>query len=220
MTLPIHAEPPIPADVRTLLVYGGTFDPPHRAHIELPEHARRSLGVDWTVYVPAKCSPHKDTGPVASDDDRIAMLSASIGAHASVSRIEIDVTDGEPSYTVKTLERLRGALPDVGLRLLIGADQAVAFHRWREPRRIIEVAEPAVLLRGDQSAKDVIEAMAAHWTPDELDAWSSRFIDGPTIDVSATEARAMLAAGDVEGARSMLPEVVIDVIQERGLYRS
>ncbi|MEO1128435.1 MAG: nicotinate (nicotinamide) nucleotide adenylyltransferase [Planctomycetota bacterium] len=216
----IPIEPPIPADVHTLLLYGGTFDPPHRAHIELPEHARRSLGIDRTVYIPAKRSPHKDTGPIASDDDRVAMLHAAIGAQASVSRIEIDTTDDEPSYTVKTLERIRAAMPGVELRLLIGTDQAVAFHRWRQPRRIIELAEPVVLLRGDQNAQDVIEAMAEHWMPDELAAWKARFIDGPTIDVSATQARAMLAAGNVEGARTVLPEAVIEVIQRRGLYIS
>lgn len=216
---------PVPAEAKSVLVFGGSFDPPTHAHLSLPVEARALLGLDWVLFVPAARSPHKDDGPRASGPDRVAMLAAGLqGAErAAISTLELDRAPGGPSYTVDTLRELRERLgPAVRLRLLIGADQARAFHRWREPREVIRLAEPAVMTRAgvaeawDQIASD----MQDHWSPDELAAWRTRLLAVTPVEGSSTEARALVRRGQwgSERLRRIVPEPVLAEIRSRGLY--
>ncbi|MDX2114555.1 MAG: nicotinate-nicotinamide nucleotide adenylyltransferase [Planctomycetota bacterium] len=218
---------PVPAGVRMLLVFGGTFDPPHRAHLELPMAALAACGGDWVLYVPAGRSPHKADGPRAGDADRVEMLRAGleeIGAagRASIGTLELDRPG--PSYTVETLEALRGEIPaGCVMRLLIGADQARVFHSWREARRIIGLAEPLVMPREPLvSAGEVAGALAASgaWSEGEVRAWESRVLATVVMPAQATDVRAGLANEGLDGAaaRGLLSEGVRRVIRERGLY--
>ena len=206
-----------------VLLFGGTFDPPHRAHVELPLLVREKLGASWLVYIPAGRSPHKDDGPSASGDDRVAMLEAALDGRAGVlvSRVEIEAPEG-PSYTVRTLGRLRDSVgEDRELRLLIGADQARSFHRWREHERVADLAEPVVMLRAPQETKEsLLKAMSPFWSTAGLADWEGRVVGVPLVDVSATRLRELLALGDFEhpGLAEMLPASVLAVIRERRLY--
>jgi nicotinate-nucleotide adenylyltransferase len=222
-TGPVSPMPMAIPDEGVLLV-GGTFDPPHVAHAELAARARgvRRPGAAL-VFVPAARSPHKDTGPVASDADRVAMLGLALDGieRAGVWTDEIDRAGAcGASYWVDTLERARTLVGDAWLGFVIGADQAVAFDRWREARRILELAEPVVLLREPfGSSRALIEAMGESWSEAELERWASWCVDVGTIGVSATELRGLLAS-DRENARleAMLAPGVLNLIRERGLY--
>jgi nicotinate-nucleotide adenylyltransferase len=208
-----------------VLLYGGTFDPPHLGHIELPRAARRELGADLVLYIPAARSPFKPHGPEATDDDRLAMLGAALEgeAGAAVSTIELARSGQEPSYTIDTVRAMRSALPEgVRLRLLIGADQAAAFHRWRDASELLRLAEPAVFLREPiETAEGLIDLLRPHWAEADAEAWRGRVLRTPLVRISATKVREALSRGGVDGAeaRSMLPEGVRRVIRERGLYR-
>lgn len=229
---------PVPAGAKLVLVFGGTFDPPHRAHVELPEQVRRKLGADWILYVPAARSPLRARNPVAPGRDRLAMLRLALAgrANCAVSPIELIASDdanGEsaadaaaaPSYTVDTLRKLRVLLPHgAAMRLLIGADQAAVFHQWRQAREVIALAEPAVMLRAPhESPERLIEAMTPHWPPEELAKWRGRMVEVPAMDVSATEIRAALASRDAPGRaiaeRDLHPDVLA-YIRRNCLYEA
>src|SRR3954463_12353114 len=70
------SPPPVPRSVKKVLLFGGTFDPPHGAHARLPPRVRdRWLGEDaWLLYVPAARNPLKAWGPEAPEHDRLEML--------------------------------------------------------------------------------------------------------------------------------------------------
>ncbi|MEM8835934.1 MAG: nicotinate (nicotinamide) nucleotide adenylyltransferase [Planctomycetota bacterium] len=216
---------PVPADVRTLLIFGGSFDPPHLAHVTLSIAARDALGLDWLLVIPAGRSPFKSNAPIANDSHRVSMLERAFSddARSSVSTIELGTETGErpPSYTVDTLRRLRDALPGVSMRLLIGADQALSFHRWREFEAIISLAEPAVMPRpGDAEDPTRFEQeMLAHWSPEEAARWRQRLLGVPTLDVSATAIREAFAGRGDRGVldRSLDPRVLA-YIREHGVY--
>lgn len=233
---------PVGTDATAVILVGGTFDPPHRAHVDLPRAVRgawcRGAGVDesrtWLVYLPAARSPHKAVGPIASDAHRVAMLTAALAgaARTVIWTDEIDraANTGE-SYSVVTAQRARTVLdarpsgPATALRWLIGADQAAAFHRWREPRRLIALAEPIVMLRGAKaSAADLHSQLAATgvWSSDELSAWSARVVPAPLLDHSATALRAALAGPNPDRAAlaRALGHQVLAYITREGLYGS
>ena len=93
---------------RLVGVFGGTFDPIHLAHLAVAEEARDSLGLERVLFVPAGVPPHKPGQPISPAADRLAMVEAGDRGQPGfgVSRIELDRPG--PSYTVDTLEALRG----------------------------------------------------------------------------------------------------------------
>lgn len=224
---------PVPADARLVVLFGGTFDPPHTAHIDQPERVREAIGADHILYIPAARSPFKDRGPEAGDRDRLAMLSLALEHTpcASVSTIELDRAAGGgsgggavPSYTIDTIRALRSMLPaHITLRLLIGADQAAQFHRWRDAADLIGLAEPIILLREPhRTADSLLRAMAPHWPAPALDAWRARIAPVEPVEGESTLARALLHAvpRDDEALARLLPGPVLDYIRRRGLYRA
>ncbi len=218
MTVPVETLP-IPRDCTSVLLYGGAFDPPHRAHLELPPLARATLGCELLVYIPAAAAPLK-AGPVASDAHRLGMLRAGLAgvSRAAIATLELDRAGA--SYTVDTLRAIRDLRPAAALRFLIGADQARQFHRWREHEAILTLAVPAVMLRPPLDDPDTLLAeMADHWSDDQLAAWRPRFIELPPIDASSTRARELLGAGERGGElRSLLTPPVLGYIEENSLY--
>ena len=200
-----------------VIVFGGSFDPPHVGHVVLPERVRQALGTDVVAYVPAARSPHKLDRPATPAAHRLAMLRLALAEqpHALILTDELDrAADGRPSYTVETLTALRGRVGErTRLRLLIGADQVPRFHAWRQAGRIVELAEPVVMLRPPETAASLLAALG----PGEREAWRRRLVEVPAIDVSSSGVRRRVAAG--ESIAGLVPEAVARYIHEHGLYR-
>lgn len=206
-----------------VVLVGGTFDPPHRGHVELSAAARDRVAPGARlVFVPAARSPHKTSGPAASDADRVAMLELAIAGvpGAEVWSDELDrAGKGEASYWVTTLDRARGRFPGARLWFVIGADQAVELYRWREPGRILSLAEVIVLPRAPWS--DAVSLRAAllgcgAWEAELLERIVAGLVGVGVMPVSATDIRRALAEGK-EPAE--LHPAVRAYITQRGLYR-
>lgn len=208
------------SDPAPILIFGGTFDPPHRAHVELPRLVARRLGCERIIYVPAAVNPLKQDGPLpTSVAHRLAMLRLALAAvpEAEISTIEIDRPP--PSYTVDTLRELRRRIgPVAKLYLLIGADAAASFHRWRDPAGIESLAEPVVMLRPPWTR----ESLIAHIRREQGDAaaakWAARIVETPLVKINATDLRAGAAHGVI--AADVVDGRVLEYIRENGLYRS
>ncbi len=225
MPLTPQTEPtPLPdlAEFGDVMLVGGTFDPPHLAHTGLAEAARDLVAPGAQLYfVPAARSPHKETGPDAGDGDRITMLRVAIAPieDTHVWTDEIDrARSGEPSYWFRTLERARQLVgEDRRLLFLIGADQALSFHRWSEPGRILELADVVVINRGEVRSKSELETRLKD-TPfmsELVDAWC----DVPSMDISATDVRDALASENESDLTGVLSREVASYIGRHGLYR-
>lgn len=201
-----------------LILFGGSFDPPHVGHVALPVAARASVGSKWLAYIPAARAPHKLDKVQTDPTHRLAMLRLAVDGvpDAVVLTDELDrANDGVPSYTVDTLERLCEKLPnDVAMRLLIGADQVRIFDQWREPDRIIELAEPLVMVRPPDTRASLLASL-----PDDKtrETWEGRLVDVPAMDISSTDIRERVARG--ESITGMVHPEVEKYIAEHGLYR-
>ncbi len=133
------------------LLYGGTFDPPHIAHVTLPHEAMNALSFDRVLYIPAHQSPLKDE-PQTSAAHRLQMLTLALqdSPWAEISTIELD--RGGTSYTIDTIEALQH--PDEEIRLLVGADQWAQIREWKRWEDIIRIANPIVLPRSGYDVQD------------------------------------------------------------------
>jgi nicotinate-nucleotide adenylyltransferase len=222
---------------RSILVFGGSFDPPHRGHLTLPFEAAARLGCDEVVFVPARVNPLKQDTPPADPADRVRMLEAAIehrtrdprwtAISARIDRREID-REG-PSFTIDTLESIqRDLLEEAGrgdaestplprLRLLIGSDQALDFDRWRDWQKIVALAPPVVMPRPPETRTSLAAKYRAHFDSSLAGRWSTWTLDLRAEGVSSTEIRRRLAQG--EDVSTLLPDGVLDVIMDRGLYQ-
>lgn len=205
---------------KRILIFGGSFDPPHVAHIQLPQQVAQAIDADLIAYVPAGRAPHKLDKVQSPAEHRLAMLRLALEAKpgptpAVVLTDEIDRGESEPSYTVDTLERLRARVgPDAELRLLIGADQLRIFDTWRGPERIIALAEPVVMVRPPDTRASLLDALP----DDQRDPWRDRLVDVDAIDLSSTTIRDALKHG--EHADHLLSPAVAAYIEQHDLYRN
>jgi nicotinate-nucleotide adenylyltransferase len=185
------------------------------------------------VYVPAAKSPLKPGGPVAADADRIAMLGRALAGQERVAIWEEEIErarrDVRPSYWVDTLERAATLLaPGAALFFLIGADQAAQFHRWREFRRILELARPVVLLRPPIDTPAMLERAlrlatddSGHpvWSGEAIEFWLSALVPLPLRADNSTALRELLprrAEAEVKAQlEAVLPAPVLAYILER-----
>ena len=183
-----------------VLIYGGTFDPPHLGHTVLAQQAMKQQGCDKVVFVIAAKSPLKQTDNSTAAEHRLAMLKLAIAdlPWAEISTIELE--RGGTSYTIDTLEALRTTYPDgTKFTLLMGADQAESFGQWHRPDDIEAIANIVVLSR-EGSCSSGFEILPLS-----------------TIPINSTNIRACVADGsDIAGD---VHPFVAAYIAEQGIYR-
>jgi len=202
------------ADV--LLLFGGTFDPPHVGHVLLPRLAMESTGAEAVIYLPAWLQPFKAGTPPTPGRHRLAMLRLALRRHgwAEIWTDELtrgEVRPGEPTYMIDTVRRLREALgPGPTLRLLLGEDQLAGLDRWREIKALLSLADPVVVGRPGDAADE---------PPPSLDdgRWGERRLATPRLEVSSTALRARRAAG--LPLAGQVDPAVEDYIRRWSLYR-
>ena len=128
-------------------ILGGTFDPVHRAHLHLARAALSRLGLAEILWIPAGQPSHRHA-PHAAAEHRLAMVTL---AAANEPRFVVDATEAtgdQPSFTVPTLERLRGRYGDERpFVLLVGADAFLGLPSWHRWRELFELAHIAVAAR-------------------------------------------------------------------------
>jgi len=183
-------------------IFGGSFDPVHVGHLIVARAAQEALGLDEVRFVPAGAQPLK-RGHLAPPSDRLAMVRAAVAETPGFAVEPLEIQRAGPSYTVETLQTLQARLSGVPLVLLLGADAAREFSKWRDPDGIRRLARVVVLTR-DGDADRISEGLEV--------------VRVPAVEISATMIRARVRAG--QSIRWLVPDVVADLIAARGLYTS
>ena len=193
-------------------ILGGTFNPPHLAHLVCAQEAHAQLGLDRVVFMPASVPPHKavESDPGAEVRAELCRLAVAKDERLAVSTIELE-REG-PSYTVDTLRAIHATAPGDELILIIGGDMAQTLPTWREPAEILQLATVAVAERGGAQREDLLARLAPLHPGDRM-----TFFDMPRIDVSSSEIRRRVATG--RPIRYLVPDEVARAIGARGLYR-
>jgi nicotinate-nucleotide adenylyltransferase len=198
-------------------IFGGSFDPVHYGHLLLAETCREQCGLDRVLLIPAAVSPHKQNEPPTPARDRVEMLRLAIAGHKQFSVSTLEVDRGGVSYTVDTLTALAAEHPQAELFLLMGADSLDDLPRWREPRRICQLAIPVVVRRAGTAEPDfrVLAGIVDHVRLAEI---KQQQVEMPIIEFSSTELRQRVADG--KSIRYRTPRAVEKYIETHGLYRT
>ena len=193
---------------RRIGLFGGSFNPPHVAHLAVAEAAREQAGLDRVIWMPAAVSPFKSDEAVPEGRHRLAMARLATADHDAFEVSDHEIRRGGVSYTVDTVRALSEQYPAASLHLVIGGDSLAGFPRWRQPGEILQRARLVVYRRPGDGVDD------ADLPRDVLDR--TTFVEAPQIELSSTEVRHMLAAG--RSARYLVPDPVRTYIAEHGLY--
>jgi nicotinate-nucleotide adenylyltransferase len=194
-------------------LFGGTFDPPHRGHIGIAAAAADAFRLDRVLFAPAGRQPLKTVAAPAAFADRMAMVRLACAGDARFSASEIDAprADGAPNYTVDTLAALRTSMPGAEIFSLIGADSLLGLQHWREPERLLELAEWIVATRPGFPLGNLA---ALGFTAEQRSR--IHLLETVHYDVAATDLRRRLREGN--SCKEMLSPAVANYIAEHHVY--
>ena len=195
-------------------ILGGTFDPPHIAHLAVAEAARRRLGLDLVKFIPAGSPWQKAGSGVTPARRRWGMTVAAVSDVPYMEADDREVTRPGYTYTIDTLAELieeerAGGGPGEPPVLILGADAAARLPSWHRADEVLSLARIAVAPRPGTSREAVEGAVGGRA--------AVTWLDVPILDVSGTALRRRAAAG--ESLRFLVPPAVLEYIERRGLYR-
>ena len=187
-------------------IYGGSFNPIHKGHVQLAEALCHKGVVNEIWFLVSPRNPFKQASKDLLDEhDRLSLARLATAGHPQLHVSDFEFSLPRPSYTVDTLAALRKAYPDRQFALIMGADNWQSFHRWRKPDDILRHHRIVVYPRPGYPVD------AATLPP------GVRLADTPLIDISSTQIRHTIAQGG--DASAALDEAVWKRICEKGYYR-
>ena len=194
-------------------ILGGTFNPPHVAHLICASEAAAQLRLDRVLLTPVCVPPHKQPRKDPGAAERLELCRRAAAGDDRLDVCDLEVARGGPSYTVDTLRELRERMPDDDLTFILGGDVAHGLASWREPEVVLELATLAVAERAGAVRGDIAERLREAFG----DAGSVEFFDMPRIDISSSEIRRRVAEG--RPIRYLVTDAVLERIERSGLYR-
>jgi len=194
-------------------LFGGSFNPPHLAHLALARLALAQLGLQELRWLPAGAPWQKPAQELASAAHRRAMVAALIQGETQFVLDERELHRAGPSYTLDTVRELQAEQPGAQLWLIIGQDQFARLHTWHGAPELLARVKLAVAARAGQAvapSTQVAELLAATHN-------NAVVLPLPRTDISATEIRACCASGRPVAA--FVGTQVAHYLDQHALYR-
>ena len=194
-------------------VFGGSFHPPHKGHVEAAKRFLDAANLDFLFVVPDYQPPHRTLPEGASALDRYEMTRIAflpLGSRVRVMRTELD--SGAARYTADTLSEYVRDFPEYEFYLYLGSDLFLEFEKWHEFEKIFSLATLAVLSRNND--EDAVLMKKRYFE----ETYRARILYlGQSPRVSSTEIRKKLSRGVCPAA---IDPSVFEYIVNRNLYRA
>lgn len=195
-------------------IFGGTFDPPHLGHLILAAESRYQLNLDQMLFVLTPDPPHKQAQRLSPVEDRLAMVAAAVADNEGFALSRVEVDRPGPHYAVDTVNLLRERHPEDELIYMMGGDSLRDLPvNWHRPWDFVAACDEIGVMRrlGDKinqrKLKEQFPGLAE----------KVRFVEAPLLEIASRQVRRRVREG--RPYKYYLPEGVIRVIEERGLYR-
>lgn len=190
-----------------VLLFGGTFDPPHNGHIHLLQQAIRAIAPDWVVVMPACLPPHKSPSTTAPDL-RLAMCRCFEPIFPDLEVSSWEIEQGGASYTIDTVAMLENRFPGAQIFLTVGSDMLLSFTGWKDWQQLLARTILVVQSRREGDEEQLAAAAAG------LEQKGGRvvFAGGTPLEVSSSEIRS-------GRGRKNIPPQAREIIRRYDLYR-
>lgn len=198
-------------------IYGGSFNPPHKEHINIAVNAVKELNLDKLFIVPANIPPHKIGVSILDGKHRTDMINLALkdtGGEDKIAVSDYEFNSAEKSYTYLTIEYFKSLYSGAELFFLVGTDMFEDFATWKNPDRILNSAKLFVTKREGEDIEKAKEVFFGKFSEHLGDVVYADFVGKK---VSSTDIRNRLLLGlDVS---DILSESVIEYITSNGLYK-
>lgn len=193
-------------------IFGGTFDPPHIAHLALAAEALRQLGLERVLWVLTPVPPHKPGQAITPVETRLELVRAAIRGEPRFELSRVDIDRPPPHYALDTVRRLRETYPGAELVYLMGGDSLRDLPNWHQPQEFVLACHALGVMRRPKTRLNLERLEASLPTLRE----KVRFFDAPRLDISASDIRRRARLG--QPYLYMLPAAVGEIIAAQGLY--
>ncbi len=219
-----------------IALFGGTFDPVHRGHLNVARAAAKRFRLREIWFVPADIPPHKQKAPVTSYFHRYSMVALALAEEPDFLPSLLEAPEPEahmerhPSYSIETVRKVKAGLRR-GDRLyfLIGIDAFRDIATWHMAEELLRECEFIIAARPGYSLEDVADSLPEELRPSKKElrtlgldqslrqrGVTLHFLPEAHEDVSATQIRAAMAKR--KGLSALVPDAVAEYIRKEGLY--
>ncbi len=202
-------------------ILGGSFDPVHRAHIQIALTVLEFLKLDEVRLMPCQQSPTR-FAPLASAEQRLAMLHLVVNAHEKIWVDDRELHRAAPSYSVTSLRELRAEYPQAALFFIVGVDAFNGLLDWYHWQEIFELAHCVVVERpGEQLAAEgeLARILVERGTNEKPASLSGAIITGLKCELPHSSTAVRQALKTATSVERLLEKPVSDYIQENRLYQ-
>ncbi|AMX01903.1 nicotinate-nucleotide adenylyltransferase [Microbulbifer thermotolerans] len=209
---------------RAIALFGGTFDPVHFGHLRMALELRQALGFDEMRLLPSHQPGHRNR-PGVSAVHRRNMLGLALEGCAELQLDERELKRSGPTYTVDTLEELRGELgEEASISFCMGLDSLLTLPSWHRWDRLLQLAHLVVVIRpgwqlpSDGEVADILRRHSGEIRDLHTESRGRLVVREQTLlPISATNIRQLIASG--QSPRYLLPAAVLQYIDDHQLYR-
>ena len=194
-------------------ILGGSFNPPHIAHLVCASEAAAQLQLDRVLLTPVAVPPHKQADADPGAVVRLQLCRLAVAGDERLGVCDLEIARGGPSYTVDTLRELHARTPEDDLTFIVGGDIALGLPSWHEPEAVLGLAQLAVAERSGAGRQDIVDRLAERFG----EAPAPVFFDMPRLDISSSLIRRRVAQG--LPIRYLVPHSVAERIARGRLYR-
>jgi nicotinate-nucleotide adenylyltransferase len=189
-------------------IMGGTFDPIHIGHLIAAESVRAQSKLDEVWFMPTHTPPHKEREPLATPEQRLAMVKLAVADNPYFRAKDIEIRKGGVSYTYVTMKLLQGKYPEYRFHYIIGADMIGFLPQWAHIDALVEIVSFIGLGRpGHAHDKDRL--------PPHIRK-AVCLAEMPLIELSSTQIRQSCYEG--KSIRYLVPEAVLSYMEVNRLY--
>ncbi len=186
-------------------VIGGSFNPPHYAHLFMAMETLCQFHLERVLFIPANIPPHKEEEGLVSAVHRLKMVELAIAGEERFQVSDMEIRRGGVSYTVDTLRELKQSYGEI--YFIAGSDSALDLPNWKEPESILQLSTFIVFERPSYPFGKVRDDFRREMV----------LMDSLLLDISSRELRSRIREG--KPVRYLLPCSVEKYIEENSLYR-
>ncbi|ASW74928.1 nicotinate-nucleotide adenylyltransferase [Chryseobacterium piperi] len=189
-------------------LFFGSFNPIHIGHLILANYILENSDMDELWFVVSPQNPFKDKKSLLKDHNRLDMVQLAVKNYPNMRASNVEFSLPKPSYTIDTLTYLNEKYPEYSFSLIMGEDNLVSLHKWKNSETLIKNYHIIVYPRVFEGEKK---------DSDYLQHENISLIKAPVIEISATEIRNMIKEG--KNVRPMLPPEVFEYLDGSSFYK-
>jgi len=188
-------------------LYFGSFNPIHNGHLAMANFLVEFTDINKLWFVVSPQNPMKEKSSLLADYHRLELVNLAIGDYSKFKSSNIEFNLPKPSYTIDTLTYLCEKYPKYTFVLIIGADNLLTLHKWKNYEQIIKNYNIIVCSRPEYEIRDI----------KNLDMSRVEIINTPLIQISSTFIRK--AISENKDVRFFMPEKVYKYVDEMNFYK-